>query len=241
MRALLFAKRNIKEIIREPISLIFIFIFPSFLLFMFSQFKIPNEVYDLINFAPSIIIFGFCFLTLFTSGLVSKDRTTSFLTRLFSSPMKSYDYILGYTLSMIPLVICQSIVFFLLAIIMGLEASINIIYTILIMIPISILYIGIGILIGSITSDKSSPAISSILLQIVCFTSGMWFDTTIVGSTFAFISKMLPFKYTLDISRNILIGTNNLLNSIIIVIVSIIIVYIINIILFKNKMNNDKL
>ena len=44
MRTLAFAQRNFKEIIRDPLSIIFAIILPLFLLYIFQQFKIPNEV-----------------------------------------------------------------------------------------------------------------------------------------------------------------------------------------------------
>ena len=102
MRIINFAKRNFKEIARDPLSLIFAIILPLFLLFVFQQFNIPNESYKLENFTPGMVVFGFSFITLFTAMLISKDRTTSLLIRLGVSPMKSREYILGYMLSIIP-------------------------------------------------------------------------------------------------------------------------------------------
>ena len=113
MRIFTFAKRNYKEIIRDPLSIIFAIILPLFLLYIFQQFKIPNEVYKIENFTPGIIIFSLSFITMFTSNLVAKDRSTSLTTRLGVSPMKEIDYILGYTLSVIPTVLIQNIIFFL--------------------------------------------------------------------------------------------------------------------------------
>ena len=55
MRILTFANRNFKEIIRDPLSIIFSIILPLFLLYIFKQFKIPNEVYNIENFTPGII------------------------------------------------------------------------------------------------------------------------------------------------------------------------------------------
>ena len=98
MRIINFAKRNFKEIARDPLSLIFAIILPLFLLFVFQQFNIPNESYKLENFTPGMVVFGFSFITLFTAMLISKDRTTSLLIRLGVSPMKSREYILGYML-----------------------------------------------------------------------------------------------------------------------------------------------
>ena len=42
MRILNFAKRNFKEIIRDPLSIVFAIILPLFLLFIFQQFNIPR-------------------------------------------------------------------------------------------------------------------------------------------------------------------------------------------------------
>ena len=46
-RIINFANRNIKEIVRDPLSIVFASVLPLFLLFIFNQFNIPNEVYKL--------------------------------------------------------------------------------------------------------------------------------------------------------------------------------------------------
>ena len=62
------------------------------------------------NLSGGILIFGQTFVMLFTAILVATDRSTSFLLRLFSSPMKSRDYTNGYILPMILISIIQAIV-----------------------------------------------------------------------------------------------------------------------------------
>ena len=122
----------------------------------------------------------------------------------------------------------------------GLKFNINIIYTILSVIPISILFILFGILIGTITTEKSSSGISSIIVQLVAFTSGMYFTTDMVGSTFSTICHILPFESTLNITKDILNSNyNNILSSILIVGIYTVIVIILTIILFKRKMISD--
>ena len=240
MRILTFANRNFKEIIRDPLSIIFAIILPLFLLYIFKQFKIPNEVYNIENFTPGIIIFSLSFITMFTASLVAKDRSTSLTTRLGVSPMKSIDYILGYSISVLPIVLIQNILFFITAILLGLNFSINIIYTILVSIPISLLFISLGILIGTITTEKSSSGVSSIVVQLVAFTSGMYFSTDMVGNTFSTICKILPFQSTLNITKGILNNNNtNILSNIIIVLIYTISVIILAIILFKKKIISD--
>lgn len=240
MRILTFANRNFKEIIRDPLSIIFSIILPLFLLYIFKQFKIPNKVYNIENFTPGIIIFSLSFITMFTSSLVAKDRSTSLITRLGVSPMKSIDYILGYSISVLPIVLIQNILFFMTAMLLGLNFSINIIYTILVSIPISLLFISLGILIGTITTEKSSSGISSIVVQLVAFTSGMYFSTDMVGNTFSTICKILPFQSTLNITKSVLNNSyNNILTSTLIVVIYTIITIVLEIFLFKKKMISD--
>ena len=194
MRIINFAKRNFKELIRDPLSLVFEIILPIFLLFIFQQFNIPSESFKLSNFTPGIVIFGFSFITLFTATLISKDRASSLLIRLGISPMKPNEFILGYIISLIPIIIIQNILFFIVAILLGLEFSLNIILAIIVSLVISILFISLGILIGSLVSEKATGGLGSIIVQLVCFTSGMYFSSDIVGKGFAFICKILPFE-----------------------------------------------
>ncbi len=239
MRMLNFAKRNFKELVRDPLSLAFEIILPLFLLFIFKQIDIPGDVYKLENFTPGIIIFGFSFITLFTSSLIAKDRSTSFLIRLGTSPMKSSDYILGYILSLIPIVLIQEVLFFILACILGLSISINIVYTILISVFVSVFFINMGILIGSVVSEKASGGIGSIIVQLVCFTSGMYFSKDLVGAFFAKICEILPFESILNIIRAVLNNNTIDFRNIIVFLIYFTIILVTSIIVFKKKMVSD--
>lgn len=240
MRTINFAKRNFKEIIRDPISVIFAVMLPLFLLYIFQQFKIPSQAYKLINFTPGVIIFSFSFLTLFTAMLVSKDRTTSLLIRLGVSPMRPIEYIIGYIMSLIPIVVMQSTLIFILAVILGLDLSINIIFAILVSIPISILFIGLGILIGSLFSEKASSGISSIVIQLVCFISGMYFEKELLGSTFSKICDALPFESSLIIIKGILNDINMIsTKNIILFVIYLLVILLFSSFSFKRKMISD--
>lgn len=241
MRTLNFAKRNFKEIIRDPLSIIFAVILPLFLLFIFQQFDIPAENFKIENFTPGIIIFSFSFITLFTAMLISKDRSTSLLIRLGISPMKPMDYIFGYIISIIPIIIIQNILFFILAVILGLNFSINIIWAALISIVIAILFIAMGILIGSIFSEKASSGISSIVVQLVCFTSGMYFSKDMLGDVFSKICDYLPFDSCVTIIKGVMNNKLDLISirNIIVFVVYILVTLVISVIVFRRKMISD--
>ena len=241
MRTLNFAKRNFKEIIRDPLSIIFSVLLPLFLLFIFKQINIPNESYELHNFTPGIVVFGFSFITLFTAMLVSKDRTSSLLITLGISPMKSIEYILGYMLSIIPLTLIQNVLFFILAIALGLSFSINIIWAILISIVVAILFIAIGIILGSLFSEKASSGISSIVVQLVCFTSGMYFPRELLGDVFSRICEYLPFESCVTIIKGVMNANleSITIRNIIVFSIYTILALIISILIFKEKMISD--
>lgn len=240
MRIINFANRNIKELVRDPLSIIFAILLPLFLLYIFQQFDIPSEEYLIQNFTPGIIVFSYAFLTLFTAGLVARDRTTSLLSRLYSSPMKPYEYVLGYALSILPLVLIQNILFFVTAILLGLDFGMNIILTIIVLIPLSLLFIGLGILVGCITTEKSASGVGSVAVQLVAFTSGMYFNPDMAGAFFKFLCKALPFSHCVDLAQYMLNGKDiNLLSTIIILIVYILFICLFAGIFFKKKMVSD--
>ena len=241
MRIINFAKRNFKELIRDPLSLVFEIILPIFLLFIFQQFNIPGESYKLSNFTPGIIIFGFAFITLFTATLIAKDRSSSLLIRLGTSPMKSSEFILGYMISIIPIILIQDILFFLVAIFLGLELSINMILAILVSIVVSILFISLGILIGSLVNEKATGGLGSIIVQLVCFTSGMYFSKDLVGKVFSVICEILPFESALNIIKGVLNSNLSIISIQNIIIFSLytIITVVLSIIIFKKRMTSD--
>ena len=241
MRILNFAKRNIKELLRDPLGLVFSIILPLFLLFIFQQFNIPNEAYKLNYFTTGIIIFSFSFITLFTATLIARDRGSSLLIRLGVSPMRSYEYILGYMLSLIPMILIQNILLFGLALLLGLSFSINILLTIIASLVVSILFISIGILFGSLFTEKAASGISSIVVQFVCFTSGMYFSIDLVGKGFAKVCHLLPFEGSLNILKAVLNNDYNMLTmeNIVVFVLYTLAMLILSIIVFNKKMTSD--
>ena len=171
------------------------------------QRSIPVSLFEIQTIAPGIVVFGLSFMTLFSATIIAKDRKSSLLQRLYTSPMKSYDFILGYTLPIIIISVIQSIVCYVFAIILGLEFSVNILYSILLLIPIAIFYIALGLLCGSLFTDKQVGGICGALLtNVSAWLSGIWFDLELVGGVFREIAYLLPFVHAVNMQRAVLIG-----------------------------------
>jgi len=240
MKTWIYAKRNLIELINDPLSLIFTIVLPAFLLvFMVSLNKSLgiNESFIIENFLPAMIIFSFSFLTLFSGILISKDRTSSFLSRMFVSPMKPIHYILGYMIPMFFIAMVQALILYGIGIIMGLPLTIHLIASIPFLLLVSLLFISMGILFGSLFKDQQVGPIASIMVQIVAFMSGMWFRLDLVGGAYETIGISLPFYHGVHLIQSILAGNySEIVLSLLIVIGYILLVTIFSVIAFKRKM-----
>lgn len=204
-----FAGRNIKEMLRDPVTLFFGIAFPLILLLLMTaiQRNIPVDLYNIEKLAPGVAAFGLCFLALFAAMLVSKDRTSSFLMRLYSSPMKSADFIFGYTLPLIPMGIVQSAVCFAVSLALGLKFGVNVLICMAVLIPAAVLYTAMGLLCGSVMNDKQVGGVCGALLtNISGWLSGVWFDLSVAGSAFEKIAHILPFAHAADAAREAMAG-----------------------------------
>lgn len=209
MRFLTFATRNVKEILRDPLNLAFGLGFPLVLILLLSaiQANVPVPLFEIQHLTPGVGVFGLSFMSLFSATLIAKDRQSSLFKRLYTTPMTPVDFILGYTLPILPIAVVQSVVCYVAAVILGLEISINILYAVLFIIPVSILYIAIGLLCGSVFTDKQVGGICGALLtNLSAWLSGIWFDLDLVGGVFTKIANLLPFVHAVEMLRAVLSG-----------------------------------
>lgn len=209
MRMTAFAKRNTKEILRDPLNLFFGLGFPLVLILLLSaiQANIPVSLFEIQHLTPGICVFGLSFMTLFTATIIAKDRQSSLFQRLYTTPLTPVDFLLGYTLPIIPIAVGQTVICYIAALILGLELSQNILWATLFIIPVAILYIAIGLLCGSIFSDKQVGGICGALLtNLSAWLSGIWFDLDLVGGAFKDIAYALPFVHAVEMERAVLLG-----------------------------------
>lgn len=212
MRFLTFSKRCAKDILRDPVNLAFGFGFPAVLLLLLTaiQSNIPVEIFAIESLAPGICVFGLSFITLFSATLVAKDRESSFLQRLYTTPLRPCEFILGYMLPLIPIAIGQSAVCYILALILGMPLTVNIIFAVLMMIPVSIFYVSLGLLCGSLFGVKQVGGLcGGLFTNLSAWISGVWFDLSLIGGAFEKIAKALPFIHAVELERAIISGNTS--------------------------------
>ena len=253
-RTIEFTKRNIIELSRDVLGYIFCIAFPILMLVVMSvvNSSIPKQsgmtVFRIDNLTGGIIVFGQAFVMLFTAILVASDRDSSFLMRLFSSPMKSRDFTIGYILPMVMIGIIQAIVTsaasLIIAGIINFDIKLSgLILATVLSIPSSLMFISIGLIFGTILSEKSAPGLCSVIISLGTFMGGIFFDAEGAGGAIYKVCKCLPFMYCTRVARSGVkmdfdwdyLGVSMIIVSIVAV-VSVILATMI----FKAKMKADK-
>lgn len=251
MKSVVFGKRTFTEIVRDPLSYIFCLGFPLIMLILMSIINqsIPQEanmdVFQIQNLAPGIAVFGLTFVMLFTCLQVSKDRSTAFLIRLYASPIKPRDFIIGYTYPLIIIAILQSVITFMAAVIIGSVngysfSLINIFLCMLVLIPSALLFIGFGLFFATLLNEKAAPGICSILITAACMLGGIWMDVDGIGGTLAKVCKALPFYHGVTVARMAISGNySELLKPLLVIVAYAVVIYLFAVLIFKRKMQSD--
>lgn len=205
-RALNFSKRNLLEISRDTLSYIFCIAFPIVMLIVMTlvNSSIPKEagmtIFRIDNLMGGIIIFGQTFVMLFTAITIAKDRSGSFLIRLFATPMKSSDFTYGYILPMILIAVVQALISSVAALIISLIVGVKlelfgILLTFAAMLPSAFMFVAIGLIFGTLFNEKAAPGVCSIIISLGSFVGGIWFDAEGAGGVLYKICRCLPFIY----------------------------------------------
>ncbi len=245
MRMQAFAKRCAKEMWRDPLSFAFGIGFPVVLITMMSLMtrslpEMPNDIFGVNSFAPSMAVFGQSFLLIFLGTLVTGDRASSFLMRMFASPLTSTDYIFGYTLPALPIAVVQSAVSLGYAVLFGLEINWNLMLCMAALLPSALLFISLGLLLGTALPTPSAVGgISSLVINVCALLSGTWFPMDLIGGTFKKICDMLPFVHAVNAARAAVAGDYSAIpTELAWVLGYTVIVFALAAILFRKKMKN---
>lgn len=209
MKMLTFSSRTAKEILRDPVNLGFGLGFPIVLILLLSaiQANVPVSLFEIEKLAPGMTIFGLSFMTLFSATLIAKDRESALLQRLYTTPLTAADFILGYTLPILPVALAQAAVCFITAFILGMDITINVLWAVLILIPASVFFIALGLLCGSVFNVKQVGGMCGALLtNLTAWLSGIWFDLDLVGGAFKKAAELLPFCHAVRVEQAVCEG-----------------------------------
>ena len=204
MRFMKLAKRNFKETYLDLLSLGLVIIFPPALLLILQAIGAVDPFFNATNLAPGIVLFGFALLSLSSGMLLAKDRESAFLSRLLTAPLRASDFISAYSLPYIPVAIFQTVVVFTVAAPLGLEISGNVGLVFLILFVMSIGYIGLGMILGSLFTYTQAPIVWIVVMLLTVF-GGAWMDLEEIGGVIQSTMNALPFAHALDATRDVMV------------------------------------
>ncbi len=256
-----FSQRNLKELIRDPLSYLFCLGFPLVMLVVMTLVNngIESSTADLppgaVSAAPTIFqidklaggiaVFGLTFLMLFTCLTVAKDRSGAFLMRLYATPMRSANFIAGYMLPTFVLGIIQIVITLAASLIIALikDVELNVgglVLSAAVLMPTVVMFIALGVLFGTMFSDKSAPGLCSIVISLASFLGGIWFDADSTGGFLKKLCDVLPFIHSVKAARlTCALDFENVLPHLLISTAYAALLTVISIIAFKSRMKAD--
>jgi len=169
-----------------------------------TESKIKNETVNF--FAPGIAVFGLMILVSTAAEIIASDREKGFLARMFTTPARPWDFILGYSLPFIPVLIISTLIYLGVGMALGLTVVGNLGHAFLIFFLIGLCSIGIGMIVGSLIKSGSQAGVSWIFIVPMAMISGAWFSVEGMPSAVKSVAGALPFIHAIDGSRAIING-----------------------------------
>lgn len=250
-RTFAFSSRNLKEIVRDPLSYVFCLGFPLVMLVVMTLVNdgIPAEakmtIFRIDKLAGGIAVFGLTFVMLFVCLSVSKDRSGAFLMRLYATPMRSGNFIAGYLLPSLLLAVIQIVIAFAasfaISLVKNVEVSIaGLLLSVVMLLPTVVMFISLGLLFGTLFSEKAAPGLCSVVISFASFLGGIWFDVDNTSGVLSKICGVLPFVHSVKTARlTCALDFSELPTHLLISSAYALAATVLSIVVFKSKMKAD--
>ncbi len=204
MKTLALTNRNLKETIRDPISLVLTAALPAVLLLIFQVFAQFDPIFGPTALTPGIIVFGMVMVMFSAAMLLARDRETALFSRLMTAPVRPSEFVTGYGLPYVPVVIGQAAILFAIGAILGMEVQGNFLLVILVLLLAGVLFIGLGMIVGTLFTVKQVPFVYTAILLLTIF-GGAWMDLEAMGGVLAQVGDWFPFAHAIDAVRDVMV------------------------------------
>jgi ABC-2 type transport system permease protein len=171
-----------------------------------TESKIKNAIVNF--FFPGIAVFGLMILIATGAEIIAADREKGFLARMLTTPARHWDFILGYSLPFIPVLIISALIYLGIGMAMGLTIIGNLGLAFLIFFLLGLCSIGIGTIVGSLLKSESQAPICWVFIVPLAMISGAWFSVEGMPSAIRSIAEALPFIHAIDASRAVINGAS---------------------------------
>ncbi len=205
MRSLELAKRNLKEVWRDPLSLGLTIALPVVLLVVLQAFAEFEEIFTATALTPGIVLFGFVMLMFSAAMILSRDRDSALFSRLMTAPLRPGDFVAAYSLPYLAVAIFQGVALFIVGAFFGLEIRGSVALVVLVLLVMAVFYVALGMVLGSVLGLGPLSGAYAVVLLLTIF-GGAWMDLEAIGGPFQSVGNALPFAHALDATRDVMIA-----------------------------------
>ncbi|MFW2383742.1 MAG: ABC transporter permease [Acidimicrobiales bacterium] len=203
-KTLVLTARNLKEILRDPLSLGIAVALPVLLLLTLQALGGDSALFLTPTYlTPGIVLFGMVMVMFASAMILARDRETALLARLLTTPLRSIEFVAGYSVPYVLVALAQAAVLLLIGAALGLDAVGSIVLVVVVMLLMAIFYVALGMVFGSVLTVAQVSGAYALVLLLTIF-GGAWFDLEEIGGVFLAVGNALPFKHALDASRAVL-------------------------------------
>lgn len=239
MKFVKLADRNMKELYRDPVSMLLGLVMPLVMLLLFNSInkRQPLEMFSPQHLTPGVVIFGLAFTVMFSAMMLSRDKKNAFLIRLFTTPLKAGDYIVAYMLPFLPFALMQTVVVFAVGALLGAVYQ-NLLFAALVILLTALICSSLGMILGSLLTENQVAGAGSLLVTMIGLFCGAWMDLHMVGGIFEKIGYAIPFAHAVDVSRAALNGIAfaEYSRSFFIVLIYAVVLFVLAILAFRHAM-----
>ena len=196
-------KRNLNEILRDPLTLSLGVLFPVGLLLLFTMLEksAPMSLFQLNALTPAIVIFGQAFFIMFTAILISRDRHSALFTRFRSAPLCLRQFLVAYSVPFLLALALQGIVCVSAATVLGYDVQDVSPLALPFLLFVGLFHITAGVSLGLILTEKQIAGVGTLLINAAGIFGGAWIDLEQIGGVVSRIARLLPFAHFVDGAR----------------------------------------
>ncbi len=167
--------------------------------------NIDTEVTNIDFISPGIIIFGLLIMIPTSGRIMLRDKESRFLYRMLTTPARPWEFIAGYSLSMVLLAIAQIFIFILLGWLFGMDIIGSLLLAFAVFLLTAVCSIGIGMVVASLSkSENQGESLSWLFSMPLAIVSGVWFSSDFMPPFMRTFADIFPFSHAVDASRAVI-------------------------------------
>lgn len=209
MRWLSLARRNLAEVLRDPLSAGLGTAMPCALLALFAALgrNVPAPLFRIGLMTPAYAVFSFAMLVMFSAMLLARDRSGGLFGRLLATPLEAGDFALAYALPFLPVAALQALSCYAVGAAFGAPLGAGAAASAAALLPAALGFVGLGLCLGALCTENQIAGLGSALVTAVGVFGGLYFDPAAAGGVFAAIGRLLPFASAVEATRLLFEGS----------------------------------